>query len=123
MSERCRLEEPFPLRVRLTTQYLPRRHRTHASFHTGRPGHHSQKKEGMDVTRDGWFTEQAFELVGEKLSRPPAPLYEGIRFAVRDLFHPKPFAVHTPFHMPANYEMKVSRSAGKGAALSLSLYT
>lgn len=46
-------------------------------------------------------------MLGERLSRPPAPLYEGVRFAVRHMMHHKPFAVQEPWGMPPTYEIKV----------------
>jgi hypothetical protein len=46
-------------------------------------------------------------MIGERMSRPPAPLYEGVRFAVKDMMHHKPYATHMPWHMPPSYEIKV----------------
>lgn len=43
----------------------------------------------LDRFNEQWFSRKAYELLGERLSRPPAPLYEGVRFAVKDMMHHK----------------------------------
>lgn len=63
-------------------------------------------KTDLDRGNEQWFSRQAYDMLGERLSRPPAPLYEGVRFALKDMMHHKPFATHGPWHMPPTYEIK-----------------
>lgn len=63
-------------------------------------------KENLDPNDEMWFSRQALGMINKGLTRRPAPLYVAPRFCVKTLQHSAPFAVHAPWQLPPNYEMK-----------------